>query len=571
MEPLPQGMDAEFDVVVVGSGAGGMLAALRAHDKGLRVLMIEKAAVYGGTSAISGGGIWIPNNSYAKRLGMSDSAEQAADYLEASVGSLVSQDRKAAYLATASEMADYLERETRVCYAVAAQYPDYYPSLQGAMAGGRTLDPELFDASVLGDELKRLRPPSPTTLLMGKIAWTARQAHRAMSKSFGWQLMIAWAMFKYRLDKNWRKRTGLKRDRYAALGSALIAGLRRSMMDRDIPLWLNCPLVAIHESGGRLSQVDVDQEGQRRSIRVKRGVVLASGGFEQNQALREQYLPTPTAAQWSATPAGQNTGDGLIAAQALGAQTALMDWCWWCPTIGVPKEANQRGIFAERAFPGSIVVNGLGQRFTNEAGPYLEFGKAMYDDHARTHRTLPAWVIFDAHFRFHYAMGPIMPGQIMPDRRIPAEWWDRVLWTADSLDALAEKIGVDASGLCATVERVNGFAQTGVDLDFGRGGNVYDRYYGDVNVKPNPCLAPISKGPFYAMRMDGGDIGTKGGLLTNAHAQVLRENGQAIDGLYAIGNCAASVMGTSYPGAGSTLGPAMTFGYIAADHMSTQA
>lgn len=570
MTVAAQAGDAEFDVVVVGSGAGGMLAALRAHDLGLTVVLVEKADVYGGTSAISGGGIWIPNNRHAKRSGLKDSPEAAKAYVEASVGDSVEAGRIAAYLDAASRMADYLDEKTRVRYAVAAQYPDYYPSLPGALAGGRTLDPELFDASVLGDELKRLRPPSPTTLLMGKIAWTARQAHKAMSKSFGWRFMVVWAMLKFRMDKAWRKKTGLRRDRYAALGSALVAGLRRSMMDRDIPLWLSSPLERIIEEGGSAVGVEITQNGVLRRIRARKGVILASGGFEQNQSLREQYLPAPTAVRWSATPAGQNTGDSLVAAQALGARTALMDWAWWCPTIGVPKETSQRGVFAERAFPGAIVVNGLGRRFANEAEPYLEFGKAMYDDHQRTGKTLPAWVIFDAHFRFHYAMGPIMPGQIMPDRRIPQEWWDQVLWTADSLDALAGKIGVDPAGLRETVDRMNRFAQTGKDLDFDRGGNVYDRYYGDVNVKPNPCLAPIQKGPFYAMRLDGGDIGTKGGLLTNAHAQVINQSGQPIRGLYAIGNCSSSVMGTSYPGAGSTLGPAMTFGMIAADHLSQQ-
>jgi len=570
MTDAPHSGDAQFDVVVVGSGAGGMLAALRAHDLGLSVVLVEKADVYGGTSAISGGGIWIPNNRHAKRSGLKDSPEAAKAYVKASVGDSVEAERIAAYLDAASRMADYLDEKTRVRYAVAAQYPDYYPSLPGALAGGRTLDPELFDASVLGDELKRLRSPSPTTLLMGKIAWTARQAHKAMSKSFGWRFMVVWAMLKFRMDKAWRKKTGLRRDRYAALGSALVAGLRRSMMDRDIPLWLSSPLERIIEEGGSAVGVEITQSGVLRRIRARKGVILASGGFEQNQSLREQYLPAPTAVRWSATPAGQNTGDSLVAAQALGARTALMDWAWWCPTIGVPKETSQRGVFAERAFPGAIVVNGLGRRFANEAEPYLEFGKAMYDDHQRTGKTLPAWVIFDAHFRFHYAMGPIMPGQIMPDRRIPQEWWDQVLWTADSLDALAGKIGVDPAGLRETVDRMNRFAQTGKDLDFDRGGNVYDRYYGDVNVKPNPCLAPIQKGPFYAMRLDGGDIGTKGGLLTNAHAQVINQSGQPIRGLYAIGNCSSSVMGTSYPGAGSTLGPAMTFGMIAADHLSQQ-
>ena len=548
-----------------------MLAALRAHDQGLKALLLEKAEVYGGTSAISGGGIWIPNNAHATRAGLKDTPEQARAYVQASAAGEVEQARIDAYLAVAPQMAEYLEQKTRVRYAVAAQYPDYYPELPGALAGGRTLDPELFDASVLGDELKRLRPPSPTTLLMGKIAWTARQAHKAMSKSFGWRFMVVWAMLKYRLDKRWRKKTGFKRDRYAALGSALVAGLRRSMMDRQIDLWLSCPLKALLQDDGKVIGVEVEHASVTKRIHARRGVILASGGFEQNQALREQYLPAPTQVKWSATPTGQNTGDALLAAQALGAKTSLMDWAWWCPTIGVPKESSQRGVFAERAFPGAIVVNGLGQRFANEAEPYLEFGKAMYDDHAKTGHSLPAWVIFDAHFRFHYAMGPIMPGQIMPDRRIPEEWWGRVLWTADSLDALAAKIGVDAQGLATTVERVNSFAKSGTDLDFGRGGNVYDRYYGDVNVKPNPCLAPVAKAPFYAMRMDGGDIGTKGGLLTNAHAQVIREDGSVIRGLYAIGNCSSSVMGKRYPGAGSTLGPAMTFGFIAADHLGQQA
>lgn len=571
MSTAPLAFDAEYDVVVVGSGAGGMLAALRAHDQGLKALLLEKAEVYGGTSAISGGGIWIPNNAHATRAGLKDTPEQARAYVQASAAGEVEQARIDAYLAVAPQMAEYLEQKTRVRYAVAAQYPDYYPELPGALAGGRTLDPELFDASVLGDELKRLRPPSPTTLLMGKIAWTARQAHKAMSKSFGWRFMIVWAMLKYRLDKRWRKKTGFKRDRYAALGSALVAGLRRSMMDRQIDLWLSCPLKALLQDDGKVIGVEVEHASVTKRIHARRGVILASGGFEQNQALREQYLPAPTQVKWSATPAGQNTGDALLAAQALGAKTSLMDWAWWCPTIGVPKESSQRGVFAERAFPGAIVVNGLGQRFANEAEPYLEFGKAMYDDHAKTGQSLPAWVIFDAHFRFHYAMGPIMPGQIMPDRRIPEEWWGRVLWTADSLDALAAKIGVDAQGLATTVERVNSFAKSGTDLDFGRGGNVYDRYYGDVNVKPNPCLAPVAKAPFYAMRMDGGDIGTKGGLLTNAHAQVIREDGSVIWGLYAIGNCSSSVMGKRYPGAGSTLGPAMTFGFIAADHLCQQA
>ena len=225
-------------------------------------------------------------------------------------------------------------------------------------------------------------------------------------------------------------------------------------------------------------------------------------------------------------------------------------------------------MFAERAFPGAIVVNGQGQRFVNEAAPYLEFVDAMHQDNQKTDgRSVPAWVIFDAHFRFNYAMGPLMPGQVMPDSRLRKEWRDNLYWKADTLAELATRIGVDSAGLEATVAKVNSYAGTGVDLDFGRGGNIFDRYYGDSNVKPNPCLAPLRKGPYYAMRLDAGDIGTKGGLLTNEHAQVVREDGVPITGLYAIGNCSASVMGTRYPGAGGTLGPAMTFGFVAANHV----
>lgn len=254
----------------------------------------------------------------------------------------------------------------------------------------------------------------------------------------------------------------------------------------------------------------------------------------------------------------------------IGATTALMDWAWWAPTIAVPGEEKPRGVFAERAFPGAIVVNSLGRRFVNEAAPYLEFVDAMYQDNQKTDgRSVPSWVIFDGHFRHTYAMGPLMPAQVVPDSRLRKEWLNTVYWKADSLEALAMQIGVDAQGLANTVQKVNGYAQSGVDLDFERGANVFDRYYGDSNVKPNPCLAPLRKGPYYAMRLDAGDIGTKGGLLTNRHAQVVREDGQPIPGLYAIGNCSASVMGTSYPGAGGTLGPAMTFGYIAANHIAS--
>lgn len=560
-------IQSSYDVIVVGSGAGAMTAAVFAADHGLSVLVVEKSNQFGGTSAISGGGIWIPNNHHFKAIGGNDSVEKAWTYLKNAVGDRVDEVRLRTYMEQAPKMVKALEECSRVRFAVAAKYPDYYPHLEGSLAGGRSLDPEIFDASVLEEEFDNMRPASATTLLMGKIAWTARQAHKAMSRSFGWRVMLLGLMLRYKLDFKWRRKTDM--DRRTALGASLVASLRRSLMDRQVPVLLNTDFQSLVSEGERVTGVRVLRNGAEQLISARAGVILGSGGFEQNQSLRDQYLPKPNQQAWSATPPGNNTGAALLAGQAVGAATDLMEWGWWAPTIAVPGEEKPRPIFAERAFPGAIVVNGLGKRFVNEAAPYLEFVDAMYQDNQGTGgKSIPAWVVFDSHFRFTYAMGPLMPAQIMPDSRLPAQWLNQLYYKADTLQALADQIGVDAGNLVQTAARCNEQARTGIDTDFGRGGNVFDRYYGDVNVKPNPCLAPMKKGPFYAMRLDAGDIGTKGGLLTNEHAQVVRDNGQPIAGLYAIGNSSASVLGTTYPGAGGTLGPAMTFGYVAANHLA---
>ena len=560
----------DWDVIVVGSGAGAMTSAAIAADRGLSVLVVEKSDKFGGTSAISGGGIWIPNNHYFAAKGGKDSYDKALQYIMTAGGGRADETKVRAYLDHAPAMIKYLEDKSRVRYAVAEKYPDYYQHVPGSLPGGRSLDPELFDTSVLGDELENLRRPSPSTLLMGKISWTARDAHIAMARESGWRFKILWMMLRYKLDFKWRRKS--KFDRRAGLGNSLVCALRASLLDRKVPLWLNTDFRDFVLDNGRVTGIKVVSKGRELTLNARRGVIIGAGGFEQNQALREKYLPQPTKTSWSATPPGINTGAALEAGMAAGAATDLLEWAWWSPTIPVVGEEKPRGIFAERAFPGSIVVNGLGKRFCNEAQGYLEFGDAMYKDREATGgKNVPAWCIFDAHFRFNYAMGPLMPGQIMPDSRLRKEWRNSVYWKADTLEELARQIDVDPAGLATTVKTVNEYARTGEDKDFGRGGNVFDRYYGDVNVKPNPCLAPIQKGPFYAMRMDAGDIGTKGGLLTDAHARVVRPDGSPIEGLYAIGNTSASVMGIAYPGAGATIGPAMTFGYIAAHHIADNA
>ncbi|MGL6071605.1 FAD-binding protein, partial [Craterilacuibacter sp.] len=466
---------------------GAMLTAIKAHDEGLSVVVLEKSGQYGGTSAISGGGIWIPLNEQIK-----DTRETALTYMRAAAQGMVDDKRLVAYVDTAAEMVRYMTSATRVRYAACHRYPDYYPALPGARDGGRTMDPELFDSALLGDELKHLRAPSPATLLMGKVSMTARDAHKMLAKEKGWKLIFAKLMLRFMLDWRWRKKTARRTDRRLALGNALVAGLRHGLMTRHIPLYLNTALQSLSYDGQRVSGVMAEQDGKRVEFAARRAVVLAAGGFERNQALREQYLPQPNSAQWGVTPPN-NTGDTLLAAQALGAQTDLMGWAWWVPTVAVPKEDSQRGLFAERSLPGCIAVDGTGQRFVDEATPYLEFVTAMYARHRENGRCVPAWLIFDADFRHKYPMGPLMPGQVAPDSRLRKSWLNAVYWKADTLESLAAQIGVDSKGLAATVARVNEDAISGVDRDYGKGSNVFDRYYGDVNVKPNPCLAPVSR------------------------------------------------------------------------------
>jgi 3-oxosteroid 1-dehydrogenase len=557
--------DGEFDVIVVGSGAGGLTAAVSAHDLGQSVVVLEKSDQYGGTSAISGGGVWVPCNHLLAAAGASDSHDEALTYLKAATRGMVAEARLLAYLEHAPKMLRYLEEKTWLKYRAMTAYSDYYPHLPGAKPGSRTLDPLPFDASRLGEEFVHMRPPQPGTLIGGRITMTAGEAHTILCKDRGWTTLFARRMLTYWLDLPWRLRT--KRDRRLTLGSSLIGSLRRSMMDRSIALWLNAPFESLIVDSRRIIGVTAKRDGKQVRIGARRGVILAAGGFEHNQQMREQYLPKPTRTEWTVTPEA-NTGDAIRAGLEAGARLDLMDHAWWAPTVFIAGREKRRALFVERALPGCVMINRLGKRFVDEAAPYSDIVYAMYADNEKSNANLPAWLIFDAEFRRKYPCGPLLPGMVRPDKSLPSSWLGSVFFRAGSLDSLASQIQVDAAGLRETIERMAEFAQSGDDKEFGKGSNPFDRYYGDVNVKPNPCLAPIAKPPFYAMRIDAGDIGTKGGLLTDEYARVVREDGQPIPGLYAIGNTSAAVMGPSYPGAGSTLGPAMTFGYIAAHHLA---
>lgn len=562
---MTQEFDTQTDLLVIGSGAGGLTAALTASIEGAEALVIEKSGLYGGTSAMSGGGIWIPNSHHLGQIAeASDSREDALAYLRAVLGDEVEPERLETFVEQAPQMLAYLEQHSRVaCEPV--PYSDYYPELKGGKSGYRTHQPLPMHARRLGSEFPRLRGQHPQTLVAGRITMTMMEARAFLTRAPGWRWTAAKIALGYLLDIPGR--LAGKRARRLALGNALVGRLRWSLLEREVPLWLETALEELIVEDGRVVGAVVRRNGRIQRIEARRGVVLASGGFEHNRELREKYLPQPTNPEWSASQE-HNTGDGLLAAQALGAGTRFMEHAWWVPAIKIPRWERPYVLMAERANPGLIIVNQKGERFANEAAPYQEAGRAFYDCNREDAPTIPAWVIFDGNFRSKYVFSPLIPDPTLQDKMV-SRAVKEILVKADSLEQIAERIGVDAETLKETVRRNNEYARTGVDPEFKRGESAYERYYGDPRNQPNPCIAPIGKAPFYAMPMHPGDIGTKGGLATDSDARVLREDGSAIAGLYAVGNCAASVMGSTYPGAGSTLGPAMTFAWLAARHALT--
>jgi 3-oxosteroid 1-dehydrogenase len=547
--------DHTVDLLIVGSGAGAMTTALTAYDRGMAPLLIEKSDRYGGNSAMSGGGLWVPNNHLMEETGIQDSPEDAWTYLKGTVGDGASEDRLRTYLEQAPQLVKYLSEHSRVRLVALPEYADYYPHVPGWRPGGRSMEPKNFHAGLLGDEFLRMREQNPQMLIMNRIFMTVFEARTLLTRGAGWIRLTMKLMGSYWFDLPWRFKS--KRDRNLSMGNALVGMLRRSLMDRGVPLWLNTPARELVVEDGC-----VERDGRRYRIRANKGVVLAAGGFEANQAMREQYLPNPTRSEWSCGNR-TNTGDAINLGRAVGAALDLMDDAWWGPTTVVPGEPHARILVIEKSLPGSILVNQRGARFVNEAAPYIDVVNAMYRTSTTEAPCVPAYLVFDATYRKKYPCGPILQATQQPDWALPKALRN-YFKKADTLDGLAAKLGVDAAGLKATVATFNEYARSGIDRDFHRGETVFDRYYGDEKVKPNACLAPIETPPFYGLETYPGELGTKGGLKTDARARVLTEAGQPIPGLYAIGNCSASVMGHSYPGAGSTIGPAMTFGYIAA-------
>jgi len=551
--------DVETDVLVLGSGAAALTAAVTAAASGARVIVAEKSAQYGGTSATSGGVIWIPATQQALAGGHADSPEEAFQYIRALADANVADARIWAFVRRGREMVAWLEAHSAVRMR-AHPYADYHPELPGGKSGWRSLEALPLHASELGADFATLRPPSPAVQFMGRVSWTLEETGVLLFRLPGWGLTALTIFGNYFLDLPHRLHSRL--DRRMTLGNALLGRLKLSLNRAGGQLWLRAPLTQLIRSDARVSGALIEREGRTLRVRARRAVLLATGGFERNAAMRAQYLPQSPEPRWSGSQTN-NVGEGLLAATRIGAATLNMDSAWWGTSMSLPGEERARLMAFERALPGAIIVNQNGERYMNEAASYHVAGQEMLRHDAPQARTIPSFMVFDATWRKSYQLGPLIPD--LPDWLQPKNLM-AVLVRADSWEQLAAKTQLPPERLKATVARFNAHARTGADPDFRRGESAYDRYYGDPKVTPNPTLRALERAPFYALPVYPGDIGTNGGLATNEHAQVLDSAGAPIAGLYACGNVAASVMGHSYPAAGATLGPGMTFGYLAVRH-----
>jgi 3-oxosteroid 1-dehydrogenase len=548
VEGEPVAWDEEYDVVVVGSGGGGMMTALAAHDAGLSAVVLEKASKFGGTTALSGGAIWVPNNPTLKRLGHDDSRESVLRYLELLTEGKVPVERLEAYVDHGPRALALLERSRWTRFTWMKGYPDYHAELEGGRPMGRSIEAKPFNTRKLREDEAGQQPNS----LKGPLGlWITGREYKdlAMAKR-------TWAGRRASLVAAWRVSSNVVARRHMATGGrALVARLRMTLKDAGVPVQLRTAMTELVVEDGRVVGVVV-LRNKKETVRIgaRKGVVLACGGFDHDPQMRAEYLPEGGREDVS-SGARSNTGDGIKAGLGLGAAVELMDDAWWMPSIRHPSGASIP-LVSERAIPCSVIVSSDGRRFTNESKPYVTF---VHDQLAGKH--VPAWFVMDAKARARYPFAQVLPGVPFSRRYYEAG----TIHKADTLAELAVSIEVPEQALVDTVTRFNRYAEAGVDEEFHRGEAAYDRYYGDPTLK-NPCLDTLDRAPYYAVRVEVGDLGTKGGLVTDARARVRREDGTAVDGLYAIGNASAAVMGNEYAGPGATIGPAMVFGYLAARH-----
>ncbi|MEV5976629.1 FAD-binding protein [Streptomyces sp. NPDC052114] len=547
-QPLDE-RELTVDVVVVGSGASGLSAAVRARALGLDPLVIDIADRFGGTVPLSSGALWIPDNPVMRAAGVDDSTEAGLRYLEECVGDegpVTSSARKAAFIREGPRLVEFL-LEHGVEFQYSDPYPDYFPELPGGHERGRIILPRPFDLRRLGSWRGQVAtvPGFKMKLLVNSVrevmdlpfAGVAPQGRRALASVLSRTL--------------WGKALG--RDE-VSLGQALVAHVLLVAQRLGVRFAPRTALRELLVENGEVVGVTVRADGRTRTVRTRRGVVLAAGGFARNDEMRKRYHPQPSSARWT-TVGPHDAGDGIRAALDVGAATALMDEAIWSPVSVLP-DGSVAGTVWERETPYCLMVNGDGDRFCNESANYMEIGQKMYEQDGADW-----WLIMDSRHRRRYPYGDALPG------RTPKEWLrSGYLRRADTLEELAGLCGLPPERLRATVERFNKLADAGVDEDFGRARSAYDRAGGDQGHRPDPNLGAVREGPFYAVQQFPGDTGTAGGLLTDEHARVVGEDGTAIGGLYAAGSTAARMTGRVYPGGGASLATAMVFGFIAAGH-----
>jgi succinate dehydrogenase/fumarate reductase flavoprotein subunit len=553
----------DVDVLVVGAGAAGMTAALVCRLHGLDVLLCEKSAQVGGTSATSAGTIWAPGTRQAREAGFADDVAAARRYLEAVIGP-AGDDRREAFLTTAPDAVEYLDRNSDVKFAAYPRHPDYLSNRPGATLAGRPLAPLPFDGRLLGADFALVRPPIGEFMALGGMM-IGRDDIDTLTQPFA-----SFAAFRSAVSLLARYATDRLRYRRGTrlvMGNALVARLFYSLRRNHVPVRLNAALQELIVADGRVAGAVLSIDGGPHRIDARRAVVLATGGFGGSVERLNEFVQPPLAHTVAFEGAG---GDGMRVARAVGA--AVEDDhaapAFWSPVSDTTWFAGGRGAYPhlslDRAKPGLIAVNAAGRRFVDEALSYHEFVAGMYRSHEVT-PTVPAWLVCDRTFIRKYGLGRIPPGR----SRWPRAVADGYLVEAATLEELAGKIGVDARGLIESVRENNRFAETGVDEAFGKGSTDFDRHNGDPYNRPNPCLGAIATPPYYAMAVYPSTLGSSVGLRTDADGRVLSETGAPIPGLFACGNDMASIMRGNYPGPGITLGPGMVFAYRAAKAIAT--
>jgi succinate dehydrogenase/fumarate reductase flavoprotein subunit len=556
----------ECDVLVAGSGCSGMSAAITARHSGLDVLIVEKEPRFGGTTARSGGWLWIPGTSLARAWGINEGPDEARTYLRHEAGNSFDAARVDAFLAAGPEAIDFFTSKTAVRFDMPLTFPDYDAEAPGGKQGGRSMVARPFDGRELGDHIKDIGAPLPELTVFGIMLGSGKDIIHFMraTKSLTSATYVA-----KRLSKHFMNVLRYGRGMTLTNGNALAGRLAKSAFDLKIPLWLSSPVRELIIENGAVRGAIVERNGKRVRIFARRGVVLACGGFPHDIERRKAMFPhAPTGREhYSPGPTG-NTGDGLRLAESAGGRVedSLPNAAAWVPVSVTHRKDGSKGVmphFIDRAKPGVIAVMRDGARFANEGNSYHAFVQQMMKA-AKPGEEIAAWLVCDHRALRQYGLGAVPPFPMPIGQYLNSGY----LIKGNTLEELASKAGIDAGGFVTTIAQFNNTAAEGRDPAYGKGSRAYNRYQGDANHGPNPCVAPIEQGPFYAIKMVIGDLGTYAGIRTDAQARALDAGGQVINGLYAAGNDMASIMGGNYPGAGITLGPALTFGYIAGRHLA---